>query len=212
MNSRKLTIITVLVAVVGFAFAAFLFNQGGKEQVAVQEEFLVQPYSPVLGWEKAPVTIVEFFDPACETCRAFHPIVKEIKKQFPTKVRVVLRYAPFHPGSDEVIRMLEAARIQKVFEPVLEALLEAQPMWASHGSPNLDNAWAAATNAGLDVSKAKRDMMLSEITNVLNQEMADIRALGVRQTPTFFVNGKPLPSFGAQQLTDLVQSEVNALR
>jgi protein-disulfide isomerase len=31
-------------------------------------------HSPVLGPQGAPVTIVEFFDPACETCHAFYPI------------------------------------------------------------------------------------------------------------------------------------------
>ena len=32
--------------------------------------------------------------------------------------------------------------------------------------------------------------------------------LGVSKTPTFFVNGRPLPSFGVDQLTALVAEEV----
>ncbi|NMG42229.1 thioredoxin domain-containing protein [Aromatoleum toluvorans] len=34
-------------------------------------------HSPTLGKADAPVVIVEFLDPACETCRAFYPRVKE---------------------------------------------------------------------------------------------------------------------------------------
>lgn len=55
-------------------------------------------------------------------------------------------------------------------------------------------------------------MMKPEITAVLEQDMADLKAAGVKATPTFFVNDKPLPSFGAQQLYDLVRSEVQSVR
>lgn len=74
------------------------------------------------------MTIVEFFDPACEACRAFHPIVKQILTQYPDDVRVVMRYTPFHgEGSELAIKVLEAARLQDVFVPVLEALAKISP-------------------------------------------------------------------------------------
>ena len=47
-----------------------------EQQVAGQSERLVRMHSPVIGSREAPVTIVEFFDPVCETCRAFYPVVK----------------------------------------------------------------------------------------------------------------------------------------
>lgn len=97
-------------------------------------------HSPTLGRQDAPVTIVEFFDPACEACRAFHPIVKQIMAQHPDQIWVVLRYAAFHDGSDEAVRILEAARLQGLFELVLEALYAAQPVWANHSRPNLEVA------------------------------------------------------------------------
>jgi hypothetical protein len=40
--------------------------------------------------------------------------------------------------------------MQGVFPPVLEALFKAQPVWASHGQPNLAKAWEAAKAAGLN--------------------------------------------------------------
>jgi protein-disulfide isomerase len=172
----------------------------------------VRRHSPVIGPANAPVTIVEFFDPSCEACRAFYPIVKQIMAQYPNDVRLVLRYTPLHEGSDEAVRILETARRQNVFEPVLEALLTQQPQWAVHGSPQLDRAWNVAAGAGLDLTQAQSGMMAPAITAVLRQDVADATSLGISGTPTFFVNEKPLPSFGPQQLYDLVRAEVEAAR
>ena len=216
MNRQTLIIVTAVVAVGLFAIGGLLYSPPSKE-VAVAEPSsneapLVRPYSPSFGPSNAPVTIVEFFDPSCEACRAFHPIVKQIREKFPDSVQVVLRYTAFHKGSDEAVRILETARLQGVFEPVLEAILEAQPKWAAHGNPNLGIAWDAARAAGLDIEKARRDMLMPDITAILNQEMADVKNVGVQKTPTFFVNGKPLPSFGAEQLYKLVHEEVESAR
>lgn len=177
---------------------------------APQWNAYVRRHSPVIGPANAPVTIVEFFDPSCEACRAFYPIVKQIMAQYPNDVRLVLRYTPLHQGSDEAVRILETARRQNVFEPVLEALLAQQPQWAVHGSPQLDRAWTIAAGAGLDVTQARSGMMAPAITAVLTQDTADATSLGISGTPTFFVNERPLPSFGPQQLYDLVRAEVEA--
>lgn len=215
MNRRTLFYGAFVLAIAAFLGGTYWFAQGGKRgggsiALAPNEALLVRDHSPSFGALDAPVTVVEFFDPACETCRAFHPVVKEILDDFKGQVRVVLRYAAFHQGSDEVVRMLETARSQGVFEPVLEAVLAAQPQWASHGAPNLPLAWAAAERAGLDVERARQNLNAPAILDIARQDADDIAALGVRKTPTFFVNGKPLPSFGMQQLYDLVHQEVRA--
>jgi len=212
---------SIVISVLSFGlaiFAALIWFETRPPSVAqpnsVQPEIaeeLARPYSPVLGPETAPVTIVEFFDPACEACRAFYPIVKDILAEHDGAVRVVLRYTAFHgEGSEEAIRVLESARMQGVFEPVLEALLEFQPRWASHGAPAPGLILAIAKQAGLDADAAKTQMMAPQTVGVLNQDRADVEAVGVRQTPTFFVNGKPLDPFGADELRALVAAEVAA--
>ena len=214
MSKRVIVGIVVVVALVAVAGAMWQSDGAGKGRTASallpQEQALVRAHSPVLGPVSAPVTVVEFIDPGCGTCREFHPLLKGIMSEFTGQVRLVLRYAPFHEGAEEVVRILETARRQGVFEPVLEAVLEAQPEWSDHDAPDVAKAWQAAHAAGLDLEKAREDMMLSEITAVLNQDKADVEALAVRKTPTFYVNGRPLPSFGFQQLYDLVASEVRA--
>ena len=214
MTRRFLIILTAMVAVAGFGAAAYFYKPAVTEQQIVggstPENPLVRDHSPILGPPDAPVTIVEFFDPACEACRAFHPVVKQIMNTFPGQVRVVLRYATFHKGSDEAARILELARLQGVFEPVLEKILEAQPLWANHGAPDIAKAWDAARAAGLDVERARPMLQLPEISAALSKDNSDVHLARVTQTPTFFVNGQHLPSFGTQQLYDLVESEVLA--
>lgn len=214
MNSKKITV-AVLLAVV---LAAFLFGMNSyqrrvqnaqAEKVTQQTDRLVRFHSPIFGPTNAPVTIVEFFDPACETCRAFYPMVKELMKQYPNDVRLVLRYAPFHQGSDQVVKLLEAAKRQDKYVQVLEAILEAQPAWADHGKPNIELAFKVAEQqAGLDLAKAKADMANAAVDLALQQDIQDLTALEVTKTPTFLVNGRGLPSFGLDQLTALVAEEV----
>ena len=173
---------------------------------------LIRAHSPVLGPANAPVTLVEFLDPACEACAAYAPVVRQIELVFPREVRVVVRFAAFHPGSDEAIRVLDAARRQGKFEAVLDALFANQEEWASHSAPNLARAWEIARGAGVDVAKARVAARDKQADDVLRVDGEDVIALKVERTPTFFVNGRPLINYGPEQLMGLVTEEVNRAR
>jgi protein-disulfide isomerase len=129
---------------------------------------------------------------------------------FPNETRLVIPYAPLHEGSDEAVRILEAARLQDKFLPVLEKLFQEQLQWAIHGAPDLEKAWRFAGEAGLDLAKAREAAKSPAIAALRAQDISDTKAIDLKGTPTFFVNGKPLPSFGPQQLYDLVAAEAVA--
>lgn len=213
MNAKKISIV-LLLAVLAIAFfigmKTFRQQEQAAQETIVRAEAtrLVRMHSPVLGAQNAPVTIVEFFDPACEACRAFYPFVKQLLAQYPTQVKVVIRYAPFHNGSDHVVQLLEAARRQGKYEVALEAVLAAQPVWADHGQPQPALAWNALEGLGLNIPQAKADAQRPEIAAALAQDVEDLGVLQVSKTPTFFVNGRSLPSFGPEQLAALVADEV----
>ena len=104
MNSRIVVISIAIVAIAIFGVAALFYggqpNQPASRVVANFEDAgYVRPHSFVIGPVDAPVTISEFFDPSCEACRAYYPIVKQIMDRHPDQVKLVLRYAPFHDGS-----------------------------------------------------------------------------------------------------------------
>ncbi|MDZ7874020.1 MAG: thioredoxin domain-containing protein [Rhizobium sp.] len=215
MNRRLVVVCTALIAVALFSTGVWYYSGIKAREAAnatADENTFVRAHSPVLGRADAPVTIVEFFDPSCEACRAFFPLVKSALEAYPEELRLVIRYTPFHEGSDEAVRILEAARKQDKFEPVLTALMEKQPEWATHGQPNLERAWGIAGEQGLDVERGRRDGAASDVDEVLRMDVADVEANNVKQTPTFFVNGKPLVEFSRQGFIDLVESEIKRLR
>ncbi|MBM3603237.1 MAG: disulfide bond formation protein DsbA [Alphaproteobacteria bacterium] len=216
MNRRTLVIGASAIGLAAFGGGAIVMTRNRQAEAEAQAaaapaadmELLVRGYSPSFGPEDAPVTLVEFFDPSCEACRAFHPVVQDILTQFPDQVRVVMRYAAFHEGSDEAVGILETARMQDQFEPVLDALLERQPEWAVHGAPRLDLAWQIAGAAGLDLEKAQSMRLSPDIVGILNQDASDLETLGVRQTPTFFLDGRQLTNVTFESLISDVRNAV----
>lgn len=204
------SIILLLVFIVGtLRYTAEKEDQSAKWAVA-NREALVRMYSPTLGKEDAPVTIVEFFDPACETCKTFYPLVKDLMAQHSGKIRLVVRYAPFHEGSDGVVTVLEAARKQARFWPVLDALFASQAEWSPHHKPQMHLVWKQLEKLDLDLEKLQADMIAPEITRRIAQDLADAATLNVRMTPEFFVNGRPLPEFGYEPLKALVDEALAA--
>ena len=203
---------TAAVVVAAFGVGVLWFKERTSQQAtqAVQKsgDSLVRAHSPVFGNPDAKVTIVEFFDPACETCRAFYPIVKSIVNASFGQVRLVMRYAPLHRGSDQAVKILEAARLQGKYWQALDKTMADQPRWAAHDNPQPLLIWESIADIGLDVAKAKTDASSPAIAQALQQDMADMTALKVTRTPGFFVNGTPLRDFGEAQLKALVSEEI----
>ena len=212
MKSNKLIILAILMMVVAFVWAAYLYKsqqvQGADALAKEYPEALIRPHSPKAGNASAKVTIVEFLDPACETCGQFYPMVKDLLKQYDGKVNLVVRYAPFHPRSDEMVAILQAAQEQRKFWPMLKLMFDTQQEWASHHKPQPEVFWQYLEKSGLNAAEFKQAVAKESVAQAIRQDIADGVKLGVNKTPTFFVNGKPLPSFGYEQLATLVASEV----
>lgn len=211
---RLIVALSCIVVVAGFFFAASWFKGRRAEQLGfMAQEYastFVRPHSAVLGAEQAKVFIVEFTDPACETCATFSPILKRFLATYPEKIRLVVRYAPFHEGSSGAVRVLEAARMQGKFWETLELLYQNQYVWTQHHQVLPDRIWQLLPQAGLDLGRLEMDMSDARITAVIEQDLADAQTLGVRKTPGFFVNGKPLEPFGEKPLAALIAAEVRA--
>jgi len=210
-KSIYITVAVVLAAVVVGGWQ--LYSSGNAAAAGTQNrEALVRLHSQTLGRAEAGVQLVEFFDPACGTCAEFYPLVKKMAAEHRDDIRLVLRYAPFHPGSDQVVKALEASRRQGKFWQATEALLASQPEWVIQHRAQPELIWAPLARAGLDVERLKVDMQAPEVARAVAQDSADANTLGVSATPEFFVNGRPLPSFGYQQLLKLVDEELALAR
>jgi protein-disulfide isomerase len=154
------------------------------------DEILVRADSPTLGRADAPVTIVEFFDPECESCRAFNPFTKQILGEYGDQVRLVVRYVPGHANSTLAVLALEAARKQSDdgYWALLDLLYERQPEWGERQDPQTQAFLDAAADVGLDVAAIEAAMIAGD-TAILDRDLADARKAGVEGTPEFFVNG-----------------------
>lgn len=209
MKQRSLLIGAAVTLVVVFAAAAVWYNASRSAATGAAPganlEALDRPHAPSLGPADAPVVIVEFLDPACETCADFYPLVKNIMAANPDRIRLVLRWAPFHAGAQDVVAMLEAARRQDMFWPALETLLATQAAWAINHTADFPLALMQLQGLGLDTERLLADMTDPEIAGIIRQDVADANTLNVRATPEYFVNGKPMPSFGYEQLLGLVR-------
>ncbi len=212
MKKQYIVIITGVLLVLLFVIGVHVYQSGQLKKFGLMAgndaSPFVRDYSPSLGSDDAKVILVKFSDPACETCSAFHPFVKKLMADNPGKVKLVIRYTPKHEGADYFCKILEAARTQGKFWETLEMMYITQRWWASHHNPQPQRIWQFLPKVGLDIERIKSDMEDPAIAKLIEQDMADADALDVRKTPGFFVNGKPLVSFGRRQLRQLVESEI----
>ena len=212
MNRKTIFIAVAGILLLAFGMATMIFQNYQAtlhSDVAVQNQAVVQRQgAPVKGPADARVTIVEFFDPACGTCRDFYPYLKQFIDQYPGKVKVMLRYAPLHPGSDQVVKMLEAAHQQGKFWQALELLFFNQDRWIINHTSQPMRALNLLNSLDIDQEKLVADMNSPEIARIIQKDLQDSQALNVRATPEYFVNGRPMPSFGYQQLSQLVKEAV----
>ena len=201
-----------LVLFVAFIFASTFYKDKQTEKLSFMAQenaaVFVRDHSQTLGSDDAKVYLIEFMDPACETCAAFFPFVKQIMNANPGKIKLVLRYAPFHDGADYFVKILEAAKKQGKYWETLDVMYKSQPYWASHNNPQPQKIWQFLPKAGLNLEQIKKDMTDPAIVKLIEQDLADAKTLNVQKTPGFIVNGKPLQTFGYQQLQELIQSEI----
>ena len=185
-----------------------LGSKGGTSRSEAELAALQRPHAAVIGNPEAKVTIVEFLDPACSTCREFYPLMKGLLKDNPGKIRIAIRLVPFHPNSDIAVKALEAAKHQDKFWPVLEELLATQPRWVVNHRVDADALMAQLQAVDADFAKLQADMQSPEVTNGVALDLQDAKTLKVTATPEYFVNGRGLSDFGWDQLSSLVSDEL----
>ena len=214
-------IVVVVGAIIGASFyrnsvQSVRVTNSNSSKSTIPPETLVRPDSATLGAADAKVTLVEFLDPECESCAAFAPVVKKILKDYDGRVRLVVRYMPLHPNSIKAATLIEAAGEQGKYWQMQELLFQKQPEWGTkHGPPSsapLPDINALfdkyAREMGLDMEKVNAAVKENRFQKKLERDLADGRTLGVRQTPSFFVNGRKLARFGEADLRALIEDEL----
>lgn len=181
---------------------------GNSNKPQINPEQLVRPDSPTLGAANAPVTLVEFYDPECEACRAMHPIVKKIMKDYEGKVRLVFRYMPLHSNSMLAAQVTEAAGEQGKYWQMQDLLFQRQTEWGEKREPQTALFEKYAAEIGMNVEQMRAAIADNRYTSKIERDRQDGQKVGANRTPTFFVNGRPLARIGEQELKFLIDEEL----
>lgn len=212
MQNKKIVLVSIVVLIAIFLGGGYVYknSQSEKIQAMSKEQALLfkRPHSLEIGNKDAKVQLVEFFDPACETCAQFHPLVKDKIKKSNGQIKIVYRYAPFHKNSNYAVKMLEGAREQGKFMQTLEFMFQTQNQWVIRHTVDPRRLWSLLPQVGLDMEKLGKFMNDPKADKIIMQDLEDAEKLGATKTPSYFVNGKPLQVFGYKNLMDLIDSEL----
>jgi protein-disulfide isomerase len=205
-STFTLTAVAVLAAALSLSGCGESKSSKAEEQA--REAALASEHAPTVGDPGAKVHIVEFLDPACGTCAMFYPMVKGWMAEVPGQIRLSIRHVPFHDGVEYAVKVLEASRNQGKYWETLETLLASQRDWVHNHVVQQDMVLPAIASVGLDLERLEADMNSPEVRERMDKDLQDSKVLKVVATPEYFVNGRPLPSFGQEALANLVREEL----
>ena len=169
-----------------------------------------------MGPADAKVTIVEFYDPECESCAAFHDSIKTVLNEYKGQTRLVSRIMPLHPNSLLAATFIELAGEKGKYWEAQEFVFRKQPEWGTiHGAPATEQPNAPAlfdkyaAEFGLDLEEFKTALRDNRYQERFQRDMEDGRSVGVSKTPTIFVNGRVLMRLSEPDLRYLVAQELS---
>ncbi len=167
-----------------------------------------------IGPEDARVTLEEFGDFECPPCGLLHPVLKTMEKEFGQRLRVIFRefpLVPTHPHALVAARSAEAAGLQGKFWEMHDLLFENQRSWHEEfdARPTFEGY---AKKVGLDLERFRRDVSSQVVEQRIFLDGKRAHALGVKGTPTVFLNGREVPfeSLGLEKLRVLINVELTS--
>jgi protein-disulfide isomerase len=130
--------------------------------------------------------------------------------EYGDRARVVFRHYPLnmHRYAFIAARAAEAAGLQGKFWEMHDMLYENQKEWSDSMEPRVQFD-SYATRLGLDVQKFKADMERQESADRIKADMMRGNSLGVKGTPTVFLNGRELVP-GQLVTEDILRREIEA--
>jgi protein-disulfide isomerase len=148
-----------------------------------------------LGPKDAPITIVEFSDYQCPYCRRWHDeVYQSLLAAYPGKIKLVYRHLPLtslHPDALSAAEAAMCAGEQNAYWQYHEKLFSSDALGA--------NVYMQyAQEIGLNTQNFETCITEHKYREVIQADSDFAVDLGVRSTPTFFVNG--LAIVGAQPL------------
>lgn len=190
---QKFGLAAALIAIVAGIILLVAFLQPEPTNVATIEANEVTT-DPTIGPDTAPVTLREYSDFQCPSCKTASPIVKNIIEEYGEKVQFVYNDYPLvsiHEYATDAAISAQCAFDQDEFFLYHDVLFDRQQSWAQ--SASVDEARTAfrsyAQEIGLDMEAYDSCIANPDIAKRVSEDVAEGEELKVTGTPSFFVNG-----------------------
>ncbi len=155
-----------------------------------EEDFLatIRSHNPRKGNPEAPLKILAFIDFECPYSQESYSIFQKVIAQFGPAIDVVFKHFPIdaiHPNATPASLAATCAQEQGKFWPYYDRLFQMK---------RLDSASLLSYAQELSLSLASFEQCRNAETYLKNieEDLADGVRLGIRGTPTYFVNGKKI--------------------
>ena len=170
----------------------------------------------ILGPANAPVRLEEFGDFECPPCGMFHPILEQMHAEFGDKLQITFREFPLVPTHQHALAAAsaaEAAGLQGKFWEMHDLIYEHQNDWKKEFDvrPIFEGY---AKQIGIDLERYKHDVEGDAVANRIMQDGKRGHSLGVKGTPTVFLNGREVSfeNLPAEKLRVVIQNELRNAR
>ncbi len=142
--------------------------------------------APIRGSSKAPVTIVEFSDFQCPFCARVSPTIQQLFDRYPGKIRWIFKHypLPIHPDAPLAHEASLVAGEQGKFWEMHDLL------FLNQRAMKREDLIKYAKQLGLDMKRFNKKLDAGEFKPVIRADIGEGQKLGVRGTPTFFINGR----------------------
>ena len=134
----------------------------------------------IRGNSNAPVTLEEFGDFECPSCKSLATFLDQMVKEYHPRVRLIFRNFPLsmHQHARDAAAAAEAAGVQGHYWEMHDMLYQEQPVWSS--SNDVRTLFVSyAETLGLDLRQFKRDMESGKVKDRIELDQARAKSLGV---------------------------------
>lgn len=219
-SNMKFAVIVTIVAIALLAVIVVMSSNKSKEQQTVSEKSEVAlEGQPILGEQNAPVTVVEFGDFKCPSCKAWgETIYPKLVEDYliPGDVKFSYVNVLFH-GEESIIGAMAAESVFKqdpaTYWDFHKAVYDAQP------EVNHDDVWLSKEKM-LEVAKEfptiNQDILKKDLEEELTMPQVTIdeklyKKHKVTQTPTIVINGVTIEDpFNYEAIKQMIDQELEA--
>lgn len=186
---------------------ALIFISKKKDAVPVK----LSSAGQVTGNPKANVTVTEFGDFQCPACKAFEPIMQQLRQDYGNKVKIVYKHFPLtqiHANAMPSARAAQAASLQGKFWQYHDLLYEKQEEW-SNLPDSTDKFVEYAKTLKLDIERFQKDMKSKSVQAAIDKEADEGISIGVNATPTVYVNSIKVSVSGYNELKKIIDQALS---